>query len=751
MLDTIFGWFVSGIFGLMGSLYAGMTGFINFTNRDIGYLIPGITDYLPSVGSIRYDSIIYAFAYGIVLFNLCMVALKGITSPMTGAKSSGPLKMMIRVGLTFSLILLSGDIQNWFFEAIQYVTEAIGSISTDAWQDELGDLVLQGFGDNVWIALIFGIILLFQLIPALIAYVERYILFGINMIIAPLAFSFYSSEEGSDIPKQWLQSTVQHFFCFMFSYLAISLFIKQITLFGDGSTAYQGFVMGSILLGLAKNSEKLFTAFGIRSMGTGDLARGMMTGLATAVGTGRAAIGAGKWGWGHAKSIASKASKLPGQLRELGMGKRLGSLFNGKSDKKSPNFFHSNNGNKFEQSGRDAAKENHTPSADKNGIMEEAKEKPYRSDVENAVENTEGYSNTRGINHAQKEEVRNGYRQQQSEIHDATHNVREAQMGVGIGVDDNGKLNNVYYQDDDGNWTKFDGNANGLAATLGTGNTRSIRYGEITPSNFKVDENTGKIQEAYVTDKDGNFTEFNGTAAELDAGLKNGTYTDVDYTSASGESRKYSTDDLKDYTPYVSGSDFNTAFNLDNHMPEGSSVVEGSEARFGGFEVKDINGQQRLVPTFGAAVQHVNGKGDEVTVVSSQQNLSDSAIGGVPVIQNGSYKDIGGGFKAYKAPVQAYKEGQATPEPSYGEFIHSMDSAHYDSLGNRRGVTPRPDNSGYNNKGNSNFNGNNNQWNNNSKPHSGNSKPKGSNNTPKGGNNSKGGNGKPKGGNGKKK
>ena len=718
LLDTIFGWFVSGIFGLMGDIYAGMTGFINFTNRDIGYLIPGITDYLPGVGSIKYDSIIYAFAYGIVLFNICLVAIKGMTAPMTGANAAGPLKMMIRVGFAFSLILLSGNIQNWFFEAIQYVTEAIGSVSTDAWQEELGDLVLQGFGDNVWIALIFGIILLFQLIPALIAYVERYILFGINMIISPLAFAFYTSEEGADIPKQWLQSTIQHFFCFMFSYLAISLFIKQITLFGDGSTAYQGFVMGSILLGLAKNSEKLFSAFGIRSMPTGDLARGMITGIGSAIGAGRAAIGAGKWGWGHAKSIAGKASRLPGQLRELGMGKRIGSLLNVGKNKKDANFLHSNNGNKFEESGRNAAKENYTPQADENGMIKDVNEKPLRSDVENAVDNTGGYSNTRGITHAQKEEVRNGYRQQQSDISESASYVREAQQGIAIGTDENGNLTNVFYADDNGEMVKFSGTAKDLADTIGTGNTSSVMYGEIDQSRLQTDS-AGNVSGVSVKGQDGSFTDFHGTAAELDAGLKNGTYVDASYTDTDGNKRTYSQDDMHVYTPYVSGAEFNTAFNLDKHMPDGSAVAEDSRARFGGFETREINGQQRLVPTFGAAVQHVNGRGDEVTVVSAQSNLSDSSISGIPVINTSGYKDIGGGFKAYRAPVQAFENNSKTPNASYGEFIHSMDSKHYDSLGNKRGSSPEASNY----RGNSNPRGNSSR-NNNNKKNSGNSKKK---------------------------
>ena len=723
MLDTIFGWFVSGIFGLMGDIYTGMTGFINFTNRDIGYLIPGISDYLPGVGSIKYDSVIYAFAYGIVLFNICLVAIKGITSPMTGANAAGPLKMMIRVGIAFSLILLSGDIQNWFFQAIDFVTQAIGSISTDAWQEELGDLVTQGFGDNVWIALIFGIILLFQLVPALIAYVERYILFGINMIISPLAFAFYTSEEGADIPKQWLQSTIQHFFCFMFSYLAISLFIKQIPLFGDGASAYQGFVMSSILLTLAKNSEKLFTAFGIRSMSTGDLARGMISGAATAYGMGRFAMGKAKAGWGHAKSIAGKASRLPGQLRELGMGKRMKSLMDGSflklgQRKGAANPLHSNNGNKFEESGRNAAKENYTPQADENGMIKDVKEKPLRSDVKNAVDNTKGYSDTSVVNHAQKEDVRNGYRQQQSDISEAASYVREAQQGIAIGADENGNLTNVFYADDNGEMVKFNGTAKDLSDTIGTGNTSSVMYGEIDQSRLQTDK-SGNVTGAYVQGMDGNFTEFHGTAAELDAGLKNGTYLDASYTDKNGNERMYSQDDMHYYTPYVTGSEFNTAFNLDKHMPDGSAVAEDSRARFGGFETREINGQQRLVPTFGAAVQHVNGRGDEVTVVSAQSNLSDSSISGIPVINTSGYKDIGGGFKAYRAPVQAFENNSKTPNASYGEFIHSMDSKHYDSLGNKRGSSPEASNY----RGNSNSRKNS-SGNNNNKKNSGNSKNK---------------------------
>lgn len=672
MLNTILRFFVGSIFSAMGWIYTRSVSFIDFNQRDIGYLIEGIDQYLPAIGAIRYDSVIYAFAIAVILWNVMAQAIKMISSPVTGAKTGSVGNLVVRVGVAFGLIVLSGDIQTQLFSLLDGFITQVGLISASTWVDEIVDLVLNFFGEgNMFVALVFAVILFFQFVQAIIAYVERYILFGINMIISPAAMAFISSEEGSDIPKQWLQSTIHHFASLVLAQIMLSLFMLQVGSFGSESSLLSFFI-SMILLGLVKNSEKLLSMFGIRSIPTGGLMRDMAVSMGTIFATYRFARGFTRFA-GAATNLARDIKSLPGGLSALGTG-NINTMKSGEMS------------NPYHEGGKTAAKNDYVPKADKNGILQTVNQDPDKAAVNRAVnQQVNGYTHVPVVSSAERGVAKKGYYDEHKAIKSAVDNVRQVQQGFPIQTNADGSCSNIFYPSNEtANGMKpFTGSVKDLASCIGTGDTEKILYSDFNADNVKVDEN-GNVANAFVQDSRTNTgAYFNGTPEELKQNLNDGFLLNAQYEDKDGNKRNFLSDDVKSYTPYVSGSDFNKAFGIDKTMPDGSGIVEDTSARFGGFHEVTIDGEARMIPTFGAGAEHLEGKTDHMMVVSADPNFKSDAISsGVDSIDPSRYTNLGGGYKAYTAPMQVVGEdGQVNKD--YGEFVHTVDPKRFSETGER--------------------------------------------------------------------
>ena len=663
MLNIILGWFVAAIFNSMQFFYECTAGFIDFSQRNISYLITGIDAYLPVIGGLNYDSVIYGFAVFVILWGTFSAGVRALVAPLTGQQEAQPLKIIFRVCVAVALVVLAGDIQNLLFNFMDEVIKLIGELSAATWAENLGDLVRDGMDDNMLVALVFAVMLFFQFVPAIIGYVERYIMFGIYMIISPAAFAFIATDGGEDIPKQWFQAAVQHLLSIILSYIFLSLFIQQIPSFASDNQI-KAFVISTILLGLVKNTEKLLAPSGIKSVRAGQLARVKTRSLGSAIGAGMLAFKAGRW----ANNFQKKLSGVSGGIAHMGKGSARDPI-TGAPD------------NEFRDAGKDAAMKDYTPGTDKDGMLEKVSSQADSANVEQAVKNTEGYDQVPFVNRSERQEVREGYGAKQREIANAVDNVREAQQGIAIQTDADGNVSNVYTASGE----KFNGTAAQLGYALGTGDFESVKYSTFNPNSVSVGDN-GYANLSSVTWANGDTAQgadLAMTKDELMDNIQNGNIKDFTYTDSNGNTRTFSKDDMHTYTPYVSGKDFHTAFGLENTYGEGSHAVEDSRARFGGFETKNINGQQRLVPTFGAGATHIDGKQDQLTVVSASENLRSDAIArGRHTIDNSRYDSVGGNFKAYRAPMMSINKN-GNVNKSYGEFVHSIDSKHFDNEGHR--------------------------------------------------------------------
>ena len=248
-------------------------------------------------------SIISGIAYGIMLISVITAIISSITSPLTGNSSPNPIQTGIRIiiavilkNLIFGSSLLNFDgllgiLGSWF----SLIMSKLGGYID---YSHLLTLFNAKFSINpvAYIGmLILSASLLGAVLGAAISYIERLISLAVSILLGPIAISLYVNKDTEYIAKEWLLSIFTQMGAIFLTLLMWIAFLNEIKLAVGTNGDFLGIdflgddvakkifrlAIAIAILSVAKNSEQIFSSFGLRTMPQGDSARTMAQGVAS--------------------------------------------------------------------------------------------------------------------------------------------------------------------------------------------------------------------------------------------------------------------------------------------------------------------------------------------------------------------------------------------------------------------------------------------------------------------------------------
>lgn len=219
MMETIFGWALSGVNALLKIL---LTTFTNVMSLDLGTIV----DYFPFL------------ATGFQMFRVIGIGLAAIFAVISisrffrgeaGRPRETPTSSMFRLGGSIAAIYFGGHLINMAVEIAKYPYQAFIKLSqdTDALMASsgartVGEYVVNGMqtvitnigneaglglvigaGANILFSLILMLAIGWSILKLVIEICERYLMVGVLAYASPLAFSTIAAEETSTTFKRW--------------------------------------------------------------------------------------------------------------------------------------------------------------------------------------------------------------------------------------------------------------------------------------------------------------------------------------------------------------------------------------------------------------------------------------------------------------------------------------------------------------------------------------------------------------------
>lgn len=253
--------------------------------------------------------IIDGLAYALFMFIFLTELLKSMSSPLTGADAPNPLQVAVRavLAIIFKLALFGSSvfgtkgILNYLFIGFTSAIKAIGKQIN--WETSL-EFNLDGLNPIAYVALlVISAALIGQVVAAATTYIERILTFVLSVIVGPIMIMLYVKKDTEQTAREWLVSIFVQLGAITLSLLLWSLFLEQMRqafkgesdVLTDNNTEISVFnlAVAVAILALAKNTEKIFNNFGIRTMPNTDSVGMMLGGVGTAMMAGAIGSAAG--------------------------------------------------------------------------------------------------------------------------------------------------------------------------------------------------------------------------------------------------------------------------------------------------------------------------------------------------------------------------------------------------------------------------------------------------------------------------
>jgi len=253
-------------------------------------IINSFINLLPFPESLNISGIIFGIADALLILIFAISIIKSYTAGFTGESSNNALQIIFRCTITILLSkLIFGSSLLGFSGVISYFGNWFGTILASV-SPSLSSEILSGvsFGVDLDVATYIGQLvlagaLMASVIGAAISYLERILSFAVSVIFGPIFITLNASSETSETCKQWIMSLFTQFGAILLSLVMWSLFMNKVNslprVITDSGTYIFDLAIAIVLLNLMKNSEKIFTSFGLRTMPNADSARSILAGF----------------------------------------------------------------------------------------------------------------------------------------------------------------------------------------------------------------------------------------------------------------------------------------------------------------------------------------------------------------------------------------------------------------------------------------------------------------------------------------
>lgn len=224
ILDGIVKWLAEQVMNILDLISTSVLG-------ALGCDMQTFLRYFPAAETLY--NIFVALAVGLVLLNLVWQLFKNF-GLVAGLEAEDPIRLTIRSILFLFLILYSNQIVNLGLEIggtpYQWImTEELPPIQFADFNSVL--LVLLGVFSNgsvALIALILILILAWNYIKLLFEAAERYVLLGVMVFTAPVAFAAGSSQSTGNIFKSWCKMFIGQIFLLSMNAWCLKLFTSMV-------------------------------------------------------------------------------------------------------------------------------------------------------------------------------------------------------------------------------------------------------------------------------------------------------------------------------------------------------------------------------------------------------------------------------------------------------------------------------------------------------------------------------------------
>ena len=227
ILDGIVGWIAEQVMNILDMISSSVLG-------ALGCDMATFLRYFPAAETMYH--IFVALAMGLILLNWVWQLFKIFGLPM-GIESENPVRLSLRCVLFMFLVYFSDEIldiilkiggtpYNWI------LTEDLPPLNFANFNSVL--LTILGVvanGSVTLIALILVIILAWNYIKLLFEAVERYVLLGVLVFTAPVAFAMGAAESTSNIFKSWCKMLGGQIFLLLMNAWCLRLFTSMIGTF----------------------------------------------------------------------------------------------------------------------------------------------------------------------------------------------------------------------------------------------------------------------------------------------------------------------------------------------------------------------------------------------------------------------------------------------------------------------------------------------------------------------------------------
>ena len=251
------------------------------------------------IGTIQ--NIIKALAWMVFACTFYMSLMNLITSSIDGSYKTSGSTIIKKLIFGSVLIVFCMPLMSSLFSTVNGIwTTFAGQFKLAA--DEIS-LSANISGMSAFLGLIFSGILIYNMITASINQIERFITLYVWYYIAPIAMSFYGSDENNEVPKKYVVSLFLQIATIFINQFLFWIFGKQIGSLSNAtdSNVLLNWFVALAMLSLAKNSEKIMNSLGFHTMPSPSSAKDFFAGLA-------ATNSVGKIGWNTAMSAKSAVS-----------------------------------------------------------------------------------------------------------------------------------------------------------------------------------------------------------------------------------------------------------------------------------------------------------------------------------------------------------------------------------------------------------------------------------------------------------
>lgn len=227
ILDGIVGWIAEQVMNILDMISSSVLG-------ALGCDMATFLKYFPAAETMYH--IFIALAIGLILLNWVWQLFKIFGLPM-GIESENPVRLSLRCVLFMFLVYFSDEIldiilkiggtpYNWI------LTEDLPPLNFANFNSVL--LTILGVvanGSVTLIALILVIILAWNYIKLLFEAAERYVLLGVLVFTAPVAFAMGAAESTSNIFKSWCKMLGGQIFLLLMNAWCLRLFTSMVGTF----------------------------------------------------------------------------------------------------------------------------------------------------------------------------------------------------------------------------------------------------------------------------------------------------------------------------------------------------------------------------------------------------------------------------------------------------------------------------------------------------------------------------------------